>query len=54
MSIAAPPAPQERADLEVRVIDSQALALVLLAALVVAIVVIAHRMHSETVGGSCL
>ncbi len=38
----------------VRVIDSQALALVLLAALVVGIVVIAHRMHSETVAGIAL
>jgi uncharacterized membrane protein len=38
----------------VRVIDSQALALVLLAGLVVAIVVIAHRMHSETVAGIAL
>jgi uncharacterized membrane protein len=38
----------------VRVIDSQALALVLLATLVVAIVVIAHRMHSETVAGIAL
>ncbi|WP_224369137.1 DUF2339 domain-containing protein [Hyalangium versicolor] len=38
----------------VRVIDSQALALVLLAGLVVGIVVIAHRMHSETVAGIAL
>lgn len=38
----------------VRVIDSQALALVLLAAHVVGIVVIAHRMHSETVAGVAL
>lgn len=38
----------------VRVIDSQALALVLLAGLVVAIVIIAHRMHSETVAGVAL
>ncbi|MDY7230266.1 DUF2339 domain-containing protein [Hyalangium rubrum] len=38
----------------VRVIDSQALALVLLAAFVVAIVVIAQRMHSETVAGIAL
>ena len=38
----------------VRVIDSQALALVLLAGLVVGIVIIAHRMHSETVAGIAL
>ena len=38
----------------VRVIESQALALVLLAAVVVAIVVIAQRMHSETVAGIAL
>ncbi|WP_224247633.1 DUF2339 domain-containing protein [Hyalangium gracile] len=38
----------------VRVIDSQVLALVLLAGLVVGIVVIAHRMHSETVAGIAL
>ncbi|MFL5345111.1 MAG: DUF2339 domain-containing protein [Hyalangium sp.] len=38
----------------VRVIDSEALALVLLAGLVVGIVVIAHRMHSETVAGIAL
>jgi uncharacterized membrane protein len=38
----------------VRVIESQALALVLLALLVVAIVVIAHRMQSETVAGIAL
>jgi uncharacterized membrane protein len=38
----------------VRVIDSEVLALVLLAGLVVGIVVIAHRMHSETVAGIAL
>ncbi|HVG63646.1 MAG TPA: DUF2339 domain-containing protein [Hyalangium sp.] len=38
----------------VRVIESQALALVLLAGMVVGIVVIAHRMHSETVAGVAL
>ncbi|MBE4751579.1 DUF2339 domain-containing protein [Corallococcus sp. ZKHCc1 1396] len=38
----------------VRVIDSQVLALVLLAAFVVAIVTIAHRMQSETVAGIAL
>ncbi|HZI13221.1 MAG TPA: DUF2339 domain-containing protein [Myxococcus sp.] len=38
----------------VRVIESQALALVLLALLVVGIVVIAHRMQSETVAGIAL
>ncbi|QSQ26816.1 DUF2339 domain-containing protein [Pyxidicoccus parkwayensis] len=38
----------------VRVIESEALALVLLALLVVAIVVIAHRMQSETVAGIAL
>lgn len=38
----------------VRVIDSEALALVLLAAFVVAIVTIAHRMQSETVAGIAL
>ncbi|RKH01111.1 DUF2339 domain-containing protein [Corallococcus sp. CA053C] len=38
----------------VRVIDSQALALVLLAGFVVAIVTIAHRMQSETVAGIAL
>ncbi|WP_426751885.1 DUF2339 domain-containing protein [Myxococcus sp. Y35] len=38
----------------VRVIESQALALVLLAAVVVGIVVIAQRMHSETVAGIAL
>ncbi|MFP2957323.1 DUF2339 domain-containing protein [Myxococcus sp. 1LA] len=38
----------------VRVIESQTLALMLLAAVVVAIVVIAQRMHSETVAGIAL
>lgn len=38
----------------VRVIESQGIALVLLALLVVAIVVIAHRMQSETVAGIAL
>ncbi|MFP2911958.1 DUF2339 domain-containing protein [Pyxidicoccus sp. 3LFB2] len=38
----------------VRVIESQALALVLLALLVIGIVVIAHRMQSETVAGIAL
>ncbi|NPC87138.1 DUF2339 domain-containing protein, partial [Pyxidicoccus fallax] len=38
----------------VRVIESQMLALVLLALVVVGIVVIAHRMHSETVAGIAL
>ncbi|AKQ66615.1 hypothetical protein A176_003527 [Myxococcus hansupus] len=38
----------------VRVIESQTLALVLLAAVVVTIVVIAQRMHSETVAGIAL
>jgi uncharacterized membrane protein len=38
----------------VRVIESQALALVLLAAFVIGIVVIAQRMHSETVAGIAL
>lgn len=38
----------------VRVIDSQTLALVLLAAFVIGIVVIAQRMHSETVAGIAL